>query len=94
MVETASEELRSRGLRAPRLPVPPRRPRRRTRAPVLAAAAAASALLEGGGTGKRLDAGRAALAACVEALGALADGEVPVPAALDAAALGPAAPSS
>ncbi|MEA2293008.1 MAG: hypothetical protein QOE86_647 [Solirubrobacteraceae bacterium] len=87
MVETGYEERRSRGQRAPRLPIPaavaPPDP-----APVLAAAAAAGAVLAGGNGGVRLANGRAALAACVDVLGALAPGEIPIPTALDAAALG------
>jgi len=87
MVLTAWEELRSRGQRTPRLPlpdpVPPPGP-----AALRRACAAAAAVLETGNGGARIQAGRHALAACRATLDGLAGAQVPVPATLEAATLG------
>ncbi len=85
-VLSAWEELRSRGERAPRLPVPPERPAPDPAA-LEAASAEAVALLATGNGAKSIEKGRVALAAARELLGGLEDGAVPPPAALDAAEL-------
>ncbi len=88
VVMTAYDELRSRGERAPRLPLPAERPAPE-RARLRAACGAAAGCLDtqsAGAPGMRVQAGRDALAACVEALGVPQD-RVPLPTDLDRAEL-------
>jgi len=83
IVGTAYAELRSRGVRAPRLPVAPERADPDP-APLRVAAAEAVECLATGNGGARVQAGRDALAACLEAT---AGSGVPLPTALDRAGL-------
>ena len=81
-VLTAYEELRSRGMRRPRLPVPPERPAPDP-GPLQAALAGAARCLEAGNGGKKIEAARAAL----EVAASLPADRVPLPTELDAAKL-------
>ncbi len=85
LVHDAYAELRSRGERVPRLPIPPQTPAPDP-APLIAAVREAGACLTGA-TGKTVEAGQDALAAATDLLGAL-DGRVPLPTELDRAKLG------
>ncbi|MEJ7891944.1 MAG: UvrD-helicase domain-containing protein [Solirubrobacteraceae bacterium] len=82
MVLTAYAELRSGGVRSPRLPVPPSLPAPDPAA-LRAALAGATARLQAGNGGKKVDAARAAL----EFASVLPADHVPLPTDLDAAKL-------